>query len=557
MRSLVVLTCLALALWTLPAAAQDFAVENTVNTIHVGTSPESAVISSDGRQLYVANRGGRDISVIDTATGRVSSIPVGASPHGLLLSHDGSRLYALIGGDDPDAALAIIDTASQIVAQHITIPRRTDAMVLTPDDRRLYLARVYFGVSSLDVDSGQQEPVTVIPGTCPIGIAISKNGQKLFVNYQCYGPLGWLAHDSIVEYALPSYQRTIIRNDLANIGDQLAISPDGTELWATGADACSRPDYNHAGCPSFPSRIVNVLRVSDDPSQDMQVLKSIGFSISDSNGRISFSPGGDAFVGGGIELKQVNTRSLDSIHQIHIASAGDVVFSPDGNIAYITVKEKGVVEVLARGKLGNQGIRDSAAALSPEAAATLVTVECGPDLERLRECNSKFCRDQLENIARQLRISSVSTLNNQDLVGQILAAQKGKVGCASPFGGTGVQPQMSDDTLRTRGVEQPGQPVAKMESGADVYCFIAERLRPDADLQQLLQAEDRKKVEEYRDFTVKPVNSPDGNEAFFDVTGRLQQDPTVLQKALGKSAVYLSTVVCPNPRGHDSDSPGR
>src|ERR1017187_393709 len=100
MRSLVVLTCLALALWTLPAAAQDFAVENTVNTIHVGTSPESAVISSDGRQLYVANRGGRDISVIDTATGRVSSIPVGASPHGLLLSHDGSRLYALIGGDD-------------------------------------------------------------------------------------------------------------------------------------------------------------------------------------------------------------------------------------------------------------------------------------------------------------------------------------------------------------------------------------------------------------------------------------------------------------------------
>lgn len=510
MRSLVVLTCLALALWMLPAAAQDFAVENTVNTIHVGTSPESAVISSDGRQLYVANRGGSDISVIDTATGRVSSIPVGASPHGLLLSHDGSRLYALIGGDDPDAALAIINTASQIVAQHITIPRRTDAMVLTPDDRRLYLARVYFGVSSLDVDSGQQYPVTVIPSTCPIGIAISKNGQRLFVNYQCYGPGGSVqhpAHDAIAEYELPSYNLLSKRNDLANVGDQIAISPDGTELWARGEDACSRPDYPSDGCPSLPSRIVNVLRIPDNPRQDMQLLKSYGFSLADFTGRISFSPTGEAFVGGGINLKQIDTRNLEAIGRIPIASAADVVFSPDGNTAYVIVTDKGEVDVLARGRTGNPNLSEAAAALSPAAVTdTLLQVYC-------------------PNGQGVTRVS----------------------GCSTQAGAYAVQPKVAHDVLIKRGIEEPGKPVERPAPDEDAGCFIAPRLGSAlVDPEQLLQTEDRKKVEEYRDFTGKQVNSPDGNEAFFDVTGRLQQDPTVLQKALGKSAVYLSTVVCPN-----------
>src|ERR1700687_4401791 len=109
MQPLLSAACLALVSWTLPAVAQEFSVENTVRMIHVGASPKSAVISNDGRHLYVGNLGGRNISVIDTITQKVSSIEIGEAPHGLVLSHDGRRLYALAGGDAAEGALVVVN----------------------------------------------------------------------------------------------------------------------------------------------------------------------------------------------------------------------------------------------------------------------------------------------------------------------------------------------------------------------------------------------------------------------------------------------------------------
>lgn len=495
-------------LWVSPGAAQDFTVQNT---IPVGTLPRSAVLTRDGSKLFVANNGGSEISVIDTATENVSSINVGIAPHGLLLSHDGRRLYALVGNDDPDAALVIIDPESQRIIRRISIPRRTDALALTPDDKRLYIARVYFGVAYLDLTSSDDQTAelqTAIPGLYPIGIAISSDGRKMFVNYQGGGPYSLgpynLAHDAIVEYTLPNFEVFKSQSSLPNVGDQLALSPDGAELWAKGEDACSRPDYPHEGCPSVPSRVINVLRVSDDRGLTLQPIRTLGLSLVDFNGRISLSPDGEVFIGGGIYLKRVDPRSLETIQRLDIANAGDVAYSPDGQTAYVTVAEKNEVDVLVRGKPANAKLQSDVASLT------------------------------------------LSTLNQTLLKQHCSDSDPNK--CAAERDAYEVQPRVVEHVLNTRGLAEPDKPPAKLQPGEDYACFISDRLVPDKaqDLEQMVQLKYRKDVEDYLRYTGQESKTADGSQPFHDVTGLLQQPLDQVKKTLTRDSVYLVTMVCAN-----------
>jgi YVTN family beta-propeller protein len=378
-------TLFALALIRLPSAgAQNFAVQST---IRVGSVPQSAAISHDGSRLFVANFGGDNISVIATQNGEVlKSIPVGQVPRGVILSRDGRRGYVLVtvsGSDDCGDAdtereitvnVVVIDTAALTIVQRIPLKGRTDALALTPDGRRLYVARVCHEVDFIDLTSADLQPHPS-PGKMgdhhgyPVGILIAPDGNHIFVNYQDGGPaLPRLesytpAHDALVEYDLSSGGIVKMGHSLPNVGDQIALSPDGTQLWSNGADACSRPDYPHDGCPSVPSRVVNALRVSDDPNLTLTPLKTFGFKLDEFNGRISISPQGEVFVGGGIYLKRIDPRTLKVVQLLNIAAAGDVVFSPDGRTAYVTVGEMNQVDVLSRSKPGNPEVQSEAAAL--------------------------------------------------------------------------------------------------------------------------------------------------------------------------------------------------
>ena len=364
--------------------AQNFTVQAT---IRVGSFPESAAISHDGSRLFVANRDGDDISVIAAQNREVlRPIPVGQHPHGVVLSHDGRRLYVLVNGRGKDECryadteneirvnVVVVDTATLTIIQRIPLNGRTEALALTPDDQRLYVARVCHEVDFIDLESAdlQSHPS---PGKLgdqhgyPVGILIAPDGNHIFVNYQNGGPAlpplerYMPAHDALVEYDLSSGGIVKLGHSLPNVGDQIALSPDGTQIWSNGADACSRPDYPHYGCPSVPSRVVNALRVSDDPNLTLTPLKTFGFKLDEFNGRISISPQGEVFVGGGIYLKRIDRRSLDVVQRLNIAAAGDVVFSPDGHTAYVTVGEMNQVDVLSRNKPGNPEVQSEAAAL--------------------------------------------------------------------------------------------------------------------------------------------------------------------------------------------------
>jgi len=360
------------------ACAEDWELKNSID---VGNSPERAAITPNGREVYVANRGTCDISVIDTQRNvLIRTIKLGKSPKAIAASND--HVYILeqdLPWEDPARPcpgsnakenqpwLAIINTSGNAVAPffELHLPgTRWDEMALTQDGKSLYLTGVYErGVYLFDTSINRLQPLPVIHDFgCPIGIALSEQTRRIYVNYQCYGPEGDLrgAHDTIGVYELSqSYRRLNVITNLPNVGGQLALSPDETQLWDQGFDACSRPDYPHTdACPGFPVRVVNVIGIG---TSGFDYVRSYGFSLADSNGRISFSPEGEAFIGEGIYLKEFPSEkgakraNLEVVNRLPIASVGDIVFrrtagtpARDQEYMYVPVTDKGLVYVMAR-----------------------------------------------------------------------------------------------------------------------------------------------------------------------------------------------------------------
>ncbi|KAA2261210.1 bifunctional YncE family protein/alkaline phosphatase family protein [Solihabitans fulvus] len=91
-----------------------------VGQVTVGTHPNRAVLDGAGRRLYVANGDSDEVSVLDTAAGRVvrtislapyRGAPVGSNPDAVALSTDQRTLYVANSGNN-DIAVVDIDSGS-------------------------------------------------------------------------------------------------------------------------------------------------------------------------------------------------------------------------------------------------------------------------------------------------------------------------------------------------------------------------------------------------------------------------------------------------------------
>ncbi len=506
--------------------AQDYTIQNVIPT-PPGSTPQYALISHDGSRLFVANTGTGVVLVIDTGSDTVvRRIDVGRNPHGLLLSHDGRRLYGIADADaNEDCStrpekLFTIETAGLTVTGSIPILGRVDALALTRDDQHLYIARVCHEVDVIDLPGGQPH-VSIEslknPGGYPVGILISPDGRHMFVNYQFFGPYsnhGYLAHDALVEFDVTSGDLLRAQHSVPNVGDQIALSPNGTQIWSNGVDACSRPDYPHEGCPSVPSRVINALRVSDDPAQTLSLLKTFAFSLDEFNGRISIAPQGDVFVGGGVYLKRIDQGTLEIKQRIHLPAAGDVAFSPDGRIAYVTVGEKDEIVVLTRNKAPNPTIQTEVSALP---ISTLDSVVLRQNL-----CQQEDCR---------------CPPNDQECL------EEEREGKRTP---TELQAGRVTDLLVTRGIRDQNGEVHRLPSSDDDWPCIwgyrdGELTNDQAEtLREFINRTDHYKL---ISFEGRASTTPDGVQRI-TVPNPNIHDLTSFRKGLGEHAVYLTVISC-------------
>ena len=120
---------------------QSFAV----SSIAVGVLPTHLLLSTDGRQLFVANSESDSISVIDTAQGRVlrtialarKNYPyTGSMPNAMALSPDGGTLYVTLAGEN---AVALVDLKNDRVVGRIPTAWYPNAVVASQDGKTLYV----------------------------------------------------------------------------------------------------------------------------------------------------------------------------------------------------------------------------------------------------------------------------------------------------------------------------------------------------------------------------------------------------------------------------------
>jgi YVTN family beta-propeller protein len=92
---------------------------------------QSAVLSRDGKLLYVTTGPGKSVLIVDPAKKAVVGTieDVGAFPRGIALSADGKKLYTANGGSND---VAIIDVASKTVTGHVAVPGAPWGIVLRP-----------------------------------------------------------------------------------------------------------------------------------------------------------------------------------------------------------------------------------------------------------------------------------------------------------------------------------------------------------------------------------------------------------------------------------------
>jgi len=327
--------CLAISMIILvssgpEAPANTFTDTFTVSTtIGVGVSPLTAVITPNGAEVYVSDNGSNAVSVISTATDTVTStVSVGSGPDALAVSPDGSKVYVGQSGGE----VSIIDTATKTVST-ISTGGPVHDLAITPDGAKVYLAMEFAGLKKITTSNNLVTTVSSI--LCPEGVAVTPDGQFLYVNYQCGGPGGTAGHDAIGKFdvATDSFIKSI--TGLPNVGTKIAVSPNGARVWATDADACINPFYDHKNCPVVPQGVVNVIATKTDELQ-----RSMGVP-----GRVAFFPGNSFTVLGGAQLLILN-KSMLPVGLIDIAASGSLAVTPDGKKAYAPVPNQNAVKLI-------------------------------------------------------------------------------------------------------------------------------------------------------------------------------------------------------------------
>ena len=292
------------------------------DTIPVGTSPSRASITPDGTEVYVSNMGSNTVSVIETATNTVTdTVPVCSQPDALAASPDGSRIFVGCHGGDVHQ----IDTATKAVSVIVTGAPVRD-LAITPDGQKIYLAMEFSGLKKI---STIDNSVSTVSGTvCPEAVVFTPDGLRAYVNYQCAPPPGGVGADPIYIFDATTDTKIGDISGFPNVGSWMAMAPDGSQLWANGANAI----------PSV--GLVNVFQTSDDTHiQELQ--------FADGAGKITIFPDSSlAAVGSGVGLLIFDTATFAVVETVNVDSSGNLAFTAGGVQAYTPAPAENSVKVL-------------------------------------------------------------------------------------------------------------------------------------------------------------------------------------------------------------------
>ena len=97
----------------------DTATGRVTDDLRTGGKPRGIAVSPDGTRLYVSNQEANALQVVDVASKAVRApVALGPSPEGIALSRDGRWIAAAI--EEENAVLLVDAAAGQVVARIAT-----------------------------------------------------------------------------------------------------------------------------------------------------------------------------------------------------------------------------------------------------------------------------------------------------------------------------------------------------------------------------------------------------------------------------------------------------
>jgi YVTN family beta-propeller protein len=138
--------------------------------------------SRDGAKLFISNMGSNSIGMLQRgANGQWEQtlIPVGAGPEGLDLSPDGRALWS---AHSRDGGISIVDTASGKVTQTFDAKtQRSNRLKFTPDGRHVLISDLTGG-ELVVIDAAKRAEVKRLKvGRTPTGILVPPGGREAYV----------------------------------------------------------------------------------------------------------------------------------------------------------------------------------------------------------------------------------------------------------------------------------------------------------------------------------------------------------------------------------------
>jgi len=157
-------------------------VANQVDWL-LGTGQNSThmlLFSKDGNQIFTANIGSDSITVIDRqANFNETVIPVGKGPEGMDLSPDGKELWV---ATSRDGGISIVNTASRKVTATLNPgTKRSNRLKFTPDGKLVLITDLEAGELQVWDAVAHREIKRLKLGRTPEGILIVPDGSRAYV----------------------------------------------------------------------------------------------------------------------------------------------------------------------------------------------------------------------------------------------------------------------------------------------------------------------------------------------------------------------------------------
>jgi YVTN family beta-propeller protein len=155
-----------------------------VATIPVGTNPSFNLVDSANNRVYVANRSGNTVSVIDTTTDTlIANVPVGFGPDEVRLDAGLNRLYV---NNLDSGTVTIIDTLTNAVITTVTVGVNPHRLQVNTALNRVYTLNQASGtVSIIDGSTNTDNLIaTVTVGSIPNQLRFNSITNRVFVSNQ-------------------------------------------------------------------------------------------------------------------------------------------------------------------------------------------------------------------------------------------------------------------------------------------------------------------------------------------------------------------------------------